>query len=357
MQNTYNAIGVMSGTSLDGLDIAYCRFTLKYGNWNFKIIKAQTHKYSEVWTKKLSEASELNANQFTQLDADYGHYIGKYVKRFIDKNRISVDLVASHGQTIFHQPEKKLTVQIGCGAAIAAETGGTVICDFRTTDIAMGGQGAPLVPIGDEMLFSGYHACLNIGGFANISYKDVKNRMAYDICPANAILNLLAKKTGADFDFNGEIAEQGKVNDDLLINLNRLNYFTKQPPKSLGMEWLNKYYLPLITDSNLSPADLLRTFTEHIAIQIAKSITAANSKSTLATGGGVHNIFLVKRINAMLDNELMIPSKTIIDYKEALIFAFLGVLRIRGEANCLKNVTGAVYDNCGGAIYSGKIPE
>jgi len=355
MGTSYNVIGLMSGTSMDGLDIAYCRFDLVDGIWQFKIQEATTIEYSNDLIRKFQKAQDMPARQLALLDVDYGHFTGQTVKIFMDRHKIKADIICSHGQTIMHQPEQRLTLQIGNGAAIAAETGTTVVCDFRSSDVALGGQGAPLVPIGDELLFGNFDACLNIGGFANISYKAGNSRIAYDICPANIILNFLTKRFQDKlYDADGQIAASGHVSAELLGTLNNLPYYKLPAPKSLGNEWVEEFFLPLINESELKGEDLLRTFTEHIAVQIANSIRKCRSSNTLASGGGVHNKFLVKCINDLSDNGLVMPSKELIDYKEALIFAFLGVLRMRNEINCLKSVTGASRDNCGGAVYWGK---
>jgi anhydro-N-acetylmuramic acid kinase len=354
MPDNYNVIGIMSGTSLDGLDIAYCKFKLFQGKWNYEIVKATTIPYSKIWKIKLSEAAKLNSSDFARLNSDYASFIGKNVNGFISENNLKVDFIASHGHTVLHQPDLKFTVQIGSGAVIAAMTSTTVVCDFRTTDIALEGQGAPLVPIGDELLFGNYDACLNIGGFANLSYRSKKRRVAYDICPANIVINYLARKEWRDYDHNGKMAENGVLLIDLMKNLGNLKYYNRKPPKSLGAEWLEESFFQLIDQYSASNNDLLRTVTEHVAIQIARSVKAGFSVNILATGGGVHNTFLIKRINSLLGFDLIIPSDLIVDYKEALIFAFLGVLRMRNEVNCIKSVTGATRDSCTGAIYSGR---
>jgi anhydro-N-acetylmuramic acid kinase len=354
MGASYNIIGVMSGTSLDGLDIVYCKFDFSKGHWKYNILAATIEKYSANWKDRLMIAKQMSTVDFARLNVDYGHFIGKCIKRFIRKNKINVDFIASHGQTIFHQPNDGFTVQIGSGAAIAAETGKTVISDFRTLDVALGGQGAPLVPIGDELLFGDYGCCLNIGGFANLSYKQVDKRIAYDVCPANTILNHLSQQSGKEYDIDGKMAEKGIISKELLYELNHLSYYGQKPPKSLGMEWLPHIFVLLDKFNYINIADQLRTLTEHIALQIARAIKQSGSKTTLSTGGGTHNKFLVQRINDHLGYSLVIPSREIIDYKEALIFAFLGVLRMRNEVNCLCSVTGASRDCCGGAIYEGK---
>jgi anhydro-N-acetylmuramic acid kinase len=353
MKNSYDVVGVMSGTSLDGLDMAYCRFDLEDGQWKFKIINATTVEYNSRWVDKLSCAKHYYAEVIMKIDSEFGRFIGKQVKNFMKKNKIKADLIASHGQTIFHNPAKGFTLQIGNGAAIAAETGMTVVCDFRRTDVALGGQGAPLVPIGDRLLFGDYDCCLNIGGFANLSYEEGNKRLAYDICPANTVLNFMANKLGLKYDAGGRIARTGVVMDDFLKDLNALDYYQQAPPKSLGVEWLKNIDVLLKKHQHNSYVSRMRTLTEHFAQQIAEAIIRCGAQTTLSTGGGTHNTLLLERINALSGNKLVIPQKEIIDYKEALIFGFLGVLRMRNEVNCLSSATGAKRDSCGGAIYEG----
>ncbi len=345
----------MSGTSLDGLDIAYCTFSKRNNHWNFEIIHATTVPYSESWVNRLSNAASLSAFEFSFLDIDYGKFIGQSVKKFVLDTNIKPDFISSHGHTIFHQPEKGITVQIGNGASIAAETQIKVICDFRTLDVAFRGQGAPLVPIGDMELFADYDTCVNIGGFANISYAVNSKRIAYDICPANIVLNHFANDLNHKFDKNGEIARQGKCSEQLMTSLNNISYYHQNPPKSLGKEWLVTEFLPYINRYKLNTEDNLRTLTEHIGFQIAVDINKSAGRKTLITGGGTFNTFLIEQIAMHCNSIIEIPAPEIINYKEALIFAFLGVLRDRNETNCLKSVTGAITDNCGGAIYHGII--
>ncbi|MFA6924399.1 MAG: anhydro-N-acetylmuramic acid kinase [Bacteroidales bacterium] len=353
MKSEYNVIGLMSGTSLDGMDLAFCNFTFENNFWSFKILNAETIKYSCEWGKILKNLNKSNSLEFIQIHNEYGRYTGRIVKDFIEKNKIKPDFISSHGHTIFHQPEKKLTFQIGNGAAIAAECGVNVVCDFRTLDVALGGQGAPLVPIGDKMLFYEYDFCLNIGGISNISFDKNGHRIAFDICPANIVLNNLASQLNKEFDENGEIAASGKINKNLLNELNRIGYYKTLPPKSLGIEWLEKNIFPLLKKTNISVEDKLKTFCEHIAVQISNIINFENNKKlkTLVTGGGTHNKYLLSKIREFSKSKIIIPDKKIIDFKEALIFAFLGVLRIRNEINCLKSVTGAKKDNVGGTVF------
>lgn len=352
MTDTYNVIGIMSGTSLDGLDIAYCRFEYSKRKWQYHIIKAVTVAYTDIWKKRLSEASVLSAIDFSLLNIEYGKFIGKEVKYFIKKNKLKVDFISCHGHTIFHQPDKQLTVQIGSGANIVAETGLTTICDFRTTDVANKGQGAPLVPIGDKLLFGSFDICINIGGFANLSYQKQTKRIAYDICPANIVLNYLAKKNGKEFDSDGNFAKKGVVCKDLLGKLNKLEYYGTPAPKSLSREWFEIELIPIVESCDISTNDLLRTATEHIAQQIAKTINNINAKKVLVTGGGAFNKFLIRNIIKKCHAEIILPEADVINYKEALIFAFLGILRWRNQNNCLKSVTAAKKDNCGGAVYT-----
>jgi anhydro-N-acetylmuramic acid kinase len=345
----YFAIGLMSGTSLDGVDIAYCRFIENNGKWGFDIIDATTVEYSEEWMERLTNSMKSDAESLALLNIEYGHYLGSITREFIREKGFAPDLISSHGHTIFHQPEKKLTLQIGDGAAIAAETGIPAVCDFRSKDVALGGQGAPLVPIGDRLLFPEYDQCINIGGIANISYEKNGQRIAYDICPANMALNYLSEKLGQIYDDGGRLAASGKTVIDLLSELDSLKYYNLNPPKSLGKEWVFDSFIPIIEKYSIPVQDALNTVTEHIAGQISE--TLQKQGKTLITGGGANNTFLINRIKEKSKTEIVIPRRTLIDYKEALIFAFMGVLRMRNETNIFSSVTGARKDHCGGAVY------
>ena len=344
-----NAIGVMSGTSLDGLDICYANFIYKEAKWSYNIIQTQCIEYSQTLKSRITNAHLSDAKTFAQLNTDFGIFIGKTVKTFLETHSAKPELVASHGHTIFHQPENNLTVQIGNGANIAAETGVNTICDFRSTDVALGGQGAPLVPIGDEYLFSDFDACLNLGGFSNISFKKDGKRIAYDICPVNFVLNYYMMKIGKEFDEDGATARSGKINLDLLDKLNGLDIYKNKGPKSLAREDVEKEFLPIIDSFKLYTEDKLATFCEHIAIQISKQLPTGK---ILMTGGGAFNKFLMERItNHSSDCEIRIPDTQTINFKEALIFAFLGVLNLYDIQNCLSSVTGATANSIGGALY------
>ena len=350
IKEQHHVIGLMSGTSLDGLDIAFCEFHQSDGRWNYRIVHAETISYSKEWRDRLSNLESGTAFDFAAADCSYGHLLGKCTRQFIDLHHLRPDFIASHGHTIFHQPQKMLTTQIGKGAAIAAETGFHVVSDFRSLDVALGGQGAPLVPIGDRLLFPDFDYCLNLGGFANISYEKAGSRIAFDICPVNIVLNKLANILDLGYDPEGQNAGRGMINAELLGKLNSLSFYGEPPPKSLGKEWVIQHISPLLEDAKCSVNDLLATYCEHVAIQVASSVQGGAEKKLLITGGGAFNNFLIGRIQHHTNIRIVLPDAHTINYKEALIFAFLGVLRWRNEVNCLCSVTGASRDSSGGLI-------
>ncbi|CAD7798638.1 Anhydro-N-acetylmuramic acid kinase [Chryseobacterium aquaeductus] len=345
----FHAIGLMSGTSLDGLDICLAKFENQNLVWKFEILQAETLPYSEKWENKLRNSILLSAQELLELHSEYGFYLGKAVKNFIQKyNLTQIDVIASHGHTVFHQPQKKFTLQIGDGRAIKIETGLNVVYDFRTQDVLMGGNGAPLVPIGDELLFLKYDACLNLGGFSNISLKLNNERIAFDIAPVNIVLNKLAQNFNQNFDKNGDFARQGKIKNQLLEKLNSLQFYNQTHPKSLGIEWCNENIFPLF--EALDSKDVLATFTEHTAMQISTVINEYEFKKVLFTGGGTYNSFLVEKIREKTHSEIVIPEKEIVDFKEAFIFAFMGVLRMNNEINVFASATGSTNDHSSGII-------
>jgi len=346
-----SVIGIMSGTSLDGVDLAYCTFEESLHGYSFSIVACETIPYPETWLKRLISLPQSDALTFAVTHTEYGHYLGELAHNFIVKFKLEPDFVASHGHTIFHNPSDGYTTQIGEGAAIASRCGKPVVCDFRTGDVASGGQGAPLVPIGDQLLFAGYDYCLNLGGFANISTPSDGKRIAFDISPANIVLNLLANKAGSAFDADGKMAAGGFIDEALLFKLNNLDFYHKPPPKSLGREWVEKEILPLLSQTDVNLQDQACTFCEHIAIQIATTLTNGNGKRLLITGGGAFNTYLIQRIGANTNTEIIIPDATTVNYKEALVFAFLGLLRMQSKPNCMASVTGASHNVSGGAIY------
>ncbi|MFY0712605.1 anhydro-N-acetylmuramic acid kinase [Seonamhaeicola sp. NFXS20] len=352
IKTNYSVIGVMSGTSLDGIDLIYVSFNHNNSKWVFEIHAAETVSYNKEWKGKLRNLVTNSNEELHQIDKEYTFYLGAVINEFINKHSIiEIDAVCSHGHTALHQPENRLTYQIGNMPHLATLLKNKVVCDFRVQDVALGGQGAPLVPIGDKLLFSEYNFCINLGGFANISSEINNERIAYDICPVNIVLNQYVKNLGLDYDDEGKLAASGNVNTDLLQQLNALRFYVELPPKSLGLEWVKTNIFPIIDAFNLEIKDVLRTFVEHIAVQISKSISHIPKSSVLITGGGAYNSFLIERIKALSSNKIIIPSKDIIEFKEALIFGFLGVLKLRNQINCLKSVTGASKNHSSGKIY------
>ena len=351
IKSKYKVLGVMSGTSLDGLDLAYVEFDYE-NSLSFKIVMAETIAYSKAWKNILKNLVSNSLEELQEIDQKYTAYLASAINDFIKKHHIlDLDAVCSHGHTALHQPEKGLTYQIGNQKELSKLTGKTIVCDFRVQDVKLGGQGAPLVPIGDELLFSDYDYCLNLGGFANVSTRVNSVRIAYDICPVNIVLNHYVSRLGVDYDNNGSIAASGSVKKELLSDLNALVFYGLKPPKSLGLEWVREVVIPLIDSYSLNIKDILRTFVEHSAYQIAKEINKSQNTSVLVTGGGVYNLSLIDRLNELTSNNIEIPSKNLVEYKEALIFGLLGVLKLRGEYNCLKSVTGAKKDHSSGEIY------
>ena len=351
-KETYTVVGVMSGTSLDGIDLAHLVFSIQNDLWRFEILESETISYSEDWIRQLKNAVTFSTEELVELNNNYTQLLGNTIANFISKYQIkNLDAVCSHGHTILHQPKKGITLQIGNLPEIASYCRQTVVCDFRVEDVALGGQGAPLVPIGDKILFSEYDYCLNLGGFSNISFEWEENRIAFDISPVNTVLNFYANQLGFDYDDKGQISKTGTCNAALLMELNNLDFYHTRFPKSLGFEFVKETILPILENYSISTADKLRTFSEHIAVQIALALPN-KSGSLLVTGGGAYNDFLIERIKIHLPEiTLIIPSKKIIEFKEALLFGLLGVLKLREEINVLSSVTGAKKDHSSGYIY------
>lgn len=350
--DTLNVIGLMSGTSHDGLDMAHCSFWQADGRWMFSINKAETKPYSLAWKQRLLALTQADTQAIARADLELGQYFGITAKAFIRKYDLNTDFIASHGHTIFHRPDQGLTLQIGEGKALAQASGLMVINDFRSSDVKLGGQGAPLVPVGDRLLFPQYDLCLNIGGIANISYEEGKERRAFDICPANMVFNHLASLRGRPYDDRGRMAASGKPIPGLLQQLESLPYYSLKGPRSLGREWVDANIFPLV-NSYRRPhniADIMATVAEHAAKRIGHTLGSAGKK-VLITGGGAYNSHLLDRIGIYSKAEQIVPALQLVDFKEALIFAFLGVLRHKGLPNVLGSVTGSGTDHCAGTIH------
>ena len=349
--NDFHAIGVMSGTSLDGVDIAYCSFK-NSSNWSFKILKAESFKYNENWTQKLKTANELSGINLLKLHNSYGQYLGKMINSFIIKNNIDkIDCIASHGHTVFHQPREKITFQLGCGAAIASSTKKTVVSDFRTLDVQLSGQGAPLVPFGDRWLFENYDYCLNLGGIANISFQNEKIRLGKDVTFANMASNYLASRLNKTFDNNGEIAASGSIDHKLLTELKKPTFFKLQTPKSLSREDFEQWFKPIFDSSTATVPDKLATLSKHIG-ECLKAIVP-NGSNVLVTGGGAHNNHWMATFRKDFSIDCILPKNEVIDFKEALIFAFLGIIRLENKTNTYASVTGATSNSTGGVVHYG----
>ncbi len=350
---------MMSGTSLDGLDISYARYEKKGEQWKYTLLSYETYPYPLEIEDLISSIYNKSGLELTMADVQLGNFMGNQVKKFLKRYECAPDFIANHGHTIFHRPEIGFSTQIGHGPTIAALTGIPVIDDFRSLDVALGGQGAPLVPIGDRLLFGDYHYCLNLGGISNVSFENDGLRIAFDISACNTALNYLSKELNKTYDSNGDIASEGKLSRTLFDQLNELPYFKKSFPKSLGREWIEQYIFPILDDSEIRVKDKLCTVCHHIAYQISEAVKQAipdegkkGRRRMLVTGGGAHNRFLIEQINSYNPRlDITVPDKALIDFKEALVFGFLGTLRWRGEVNTLRSVTGASRDASSGVIH------
>ncbi|MBA22725.1 MAG: anhydro-N-acetylmuramic acid kinase [Flavobacteriales bacterium] len=354
-QKSFCVVGVMSGTSLDGLDLALVKFNFIQNKWNYRFISTITKPYDSIWVEKLSEARFLSENRLVSLDNEYTSYLANQIQLFIDQNaNHEIDLICSHGHTVHHQPDKGITVQIGNQSKLSVELKKTVVCDFRVQDVALGGQGAPLVPGGEFYLFSDYAACVNLGGFANITLVNKKEKLqAFDIAAANLVFNQLASRLDLPYDSEGKIASKGSLIPELLAELNALNYFSQASPKSLGVEWVSQHIEPILNVFNQeSIPDLMHTYAVHLADQISKVLP--NSGKILFSGGGTHNSFLMQQMEKNSTSKVCIPSKVLIDFKEAMIFGFLGLLRFLGDNNCFSSVTGSSRDHSTGVLFENK---
>ncbi len=348
--NSKYCIGLMSGTSLDGVDLVYVKISNDNNNYHYELLAVDAVSYSSEWLAKLKAAFYYQDKALQTITIEYGKLLAEIITDFRTKHKIKhIDFIASHGHTIHHKPETGYTLQIGDGQTIATHTKCKTICDFRTQDVVLGGQGAPLVPIGDKLLFAHYDYCLNLGGFANISFDELGVRKAYDICPVNTVLNYYANTLGLPYDDGGRIAASGTVDNALLAALNKLPFYKSDSPKSLGFEFVEATVIPLIDSFQLTTETILATYVRHAALQIAHKIKQ-NGK-ILITGGGAYNTFLIDALKQLTSNKIIIPDNKTIDYKEALIFALLGYLKEFNQINCLKSVTGASKNHSSGVVF------
>ncbi len=358
----YKVIGLMSGSSLDGLDIAYVQLEEVRGSWTYQLLQSTCIPYPIEWRLKLQHAATIPVGDFLKLHTSYGRYLGTQVKSFIVENNLDhkVHFIASHGHTVFHEPQHHTTFQLGDGASLAAVAELPVISDLRSLDVALGGQGAPIVPIGDKLLFGHYDYLLNIGGIANMTVWHNGEPVAFDICAANQILNGLAERDGMTMDEGGAIAAGGELLVGVLEELNNAAYYKKVAPKSLSNEEARQIVFPILLESDHNTADMLHTATKHIAQQIAAAVAkyphGKDSANMLVTGGGAFNTFLVTCLQkelAAYNVAVSIPDEGTVQYKEAIVMALIGTLRWREETNVLSSVTGASKDSVGGAMWLG----
>ena len=366
MKKTYHAIGLMSGSSLDGLDIALCRFDLEGDQISWELLAQDCVPFDPKWTMRLKKLYSQDALTFAKAHTYFGHYMGELVSDFMRKFQVDADFVASHGHTVFHEPESRLSFQIGDGAALAVACGLPTITDFRQHDVALGGEGAPLAPIADKYLFPGYDFYLNIGGIANLSAQVDGKMIAFDVCAANTLLNFVAAQIGLDYDRDGRLAANGEVRKFLLDELNNDFHYRNPYPKSLSNKWVQSRMVPILIRTRLSPEDKARTVCEHISLQISHSVATVIDREgipnrpfrLLATGGGALNRYLMDNIREVfehdqLDVEVVLPSPEIVKFKEAILMAFMGVLRLENRPNVLQSATGASKDHIAGALYQG----
>ncbi len=343
-------LGIMSGTSLDGLDLALVNFSEKNNSLHYQLLSAETRPYNSEWLDKLRTTHKLSGFQLLQMHRSYGNWIGNQCKSFLQNHDMTADYIASHGHTVFHSPQEQFNFQLGEGAAIAASSGISTISDFRSLDILNKGQGAPLVPIGDKYLFPDFKYCLNLGGFANISVKDDQKIVAYDIVAVNLVLNLLSNEIGLKFDESGNIARSGNFHTELFQQLNSHRFYEQAPPKSLGREWLEAEILPIIGAYSIPIKDKLHTYTHHLVKQISKQVDSNNKHRVLVSGGGAYNEFLIELLQRNSMAKFILPKDELINFKEAIIFAFLAYQRLMNRPNSLASVTGATHDSIGGSI-------
>jgi len=352
--NKYNVIGIMSGTSCDGLDIAHSLFWFENNKWIYKLKKYKSVSYSKKLKSRLLKCSKLDALSLKILDLDFGEYIKGEIKKFIKESNTRFDLISCHGHTVFHDAKNKINFQIGNPFIIYKSFQIPIVFNFRELDVIMGGQGAPLVPYGDKHLFYDYDYCINIGGILNISSLNTKRLFGYDICPANIILNYFSRKLNMDFDLNGTISSSGNLDKNLFDKLNNLKYYNQKPPKSLDLRYIENNYLNLFKDKD--PKNILYTYINHIAYQLNNNLIKRNSK-VLLTGGGVFNKHLIEKIESFnkLDHNFIVPNKKIIIFKEAIVFGFLGLLRFLNKKNIDESVTGSEFSTSSGIIIENKI--
>jgi anhydro-N-acetylmuramic acid kinase len=346
----YQAIGIMSGSSLDGLDICAVKFTYESKQWSFSFLASEVFPFSDSLLAQLQKVRALSGLELTQLDMELGTWIGQKVNHLIKTNDLTIDVIGSHGHTVFHQIDERFSLQIGNGQVIAQSTDIPVVADFRLQNILLGGQGAPLVPIGDWHLFHDFDIYINLGGIANVTIKREDQLMAGDVVPCNQVLNALSTRLGFSYDDKGRFARQGKLLEDWLNALKANNFYKQALPKSISNEWIHNTYLQNLPDADTK--DLLHSFSTFIAHEITDLIPDQHPQKVLVTGGGAYNDFLIDLIQKQRPlARITVPPSQLIDFKEALIFALMAVLKLENLPNCLASYTGAKKDLSTGVVF------
>lgn len=347
--NEYHIIGIMSGSSLDGLDVSLTKFN-HTTHWQFEIIQAVTIPIPDHLKTQLRSSTNLGAREISLLDLQYGEWIGEELTKWISRFSMTPDLIGIHGHTVFHLPKEHLSLQIGNGLTIAQKTGIPTVDNFRSLDVLLGGQGAPLVPFGEQMLFSGCAAYLNLGGICNISIHKENKVTAWDIAPCNQVFNHFSKQLGFNYDDKGSLSRKGSIDHIWLNYLQSLSYFQQEPPKSLANQWTQE----VLKKSPDNPFDALASYVDFLSEQIAFEVTGAiNGGTMMITGGGAYHQYLIEQIEEKIGPgfKIIVPDNLIIEQKESVIFAFLALMRLRGEINVLSSVTGAKRDSCSGTLH------
>lgn len=346
----WRVLGLMSGSSLDGLDLCLANFHFDGQRWHFTIENSHTQPYPDALVDRLRVAHLAPVAEVQALDATLGRLFAQAVGDFLG-DKTKPQLISSHGHTIVHAPADGYTLQIGGAAYLAAQMRLPVVYDFRTADVALGGQGAPLVPYGDDLLFADYSACLNLGGIANVSLRQGDKRLAWDMAFCNMVLNHFSQKLGRAYDEDGLLAKSGRFLPDLEASLVAWPYYRRPAPKSLGREDFERELLPLLEKENWAPVDVLHTYTLHLGRYLGSVVsTTCTSGKVLVTGGGAFNSFLMAEMQRTSSLKIDIPTAEVVAQKEALIFGFLGLLRYLHQPNVFSSVTGSSADHSAGVL-------
>jgi len=363
--SSYRVLGLMSGSSLDGIDWCMANFVFTKGVWTFQIEGCGMLDYSSELVGRFTRGHQLSVHEVMLLQDEFSRLSTRAALEAITQWGRPL-LIAEHGHTLVHRPELGYTWQINAAPMLSARLRLPVVSDFRRVDVAMGGQGAPLVPYGDAMLFSRYAACLNLGGIANLSFDQNGKRIGFDVCFANQVLNRLAQNLGLPFDKGGAIAAQAKNSAGeqsrqrvarALSEWSSIDLSRPFPPPSLGRETLETDIIPRFESSGLSAEDALWAWCEHIAECVLHYLKFNPAEGKiLVTGGGAFNQFLMECLRAAAAKKPEFKwekgTDALITHKEALLFGFLGLLRFLGLNNVDASYTRSSSSHSAGCIYN-----